>query len=185
MQCREGNWQRCPKRQQTSMVWLLYSAEYEPHHEKTKNVVSEQVRHISDTCFICLVQKKRKHGLSTNIMSPFSCSAERETGKDAQKDNKLRWFGYFILQSMSHIMRKPKMWFPNRSDTNQVVQAQNMVRDGHFGFRNQRNCTIRVAKTKALISFAVTAKLIYVFVFAYIQIVGFQRLSHYAAQIIF
>ena len=29
------------------------------------------------------------------------------------------------------------------------------------------NCTIRVAKTKALISFAVTAKLICVFVFAY------------------
>ena len=30
-----------------------------------------------------------------------------------------------------------------------------------------RNCTIHVAKTKALISFAVTAKLICVFVFAY------------------
>ena len=30
-----------------------------------------------------------------------------------------------------------------------------------------RNCTIRVAKTKALISFAVTAKLICVFVFVY------------------
>ena len=29
------------------------------------------------------------------------------------------------------------------------------------------DCTIRVAKTKALISFAVTAKLICVFVFAY------------------
>ena len=30
-----------------------------------------------------------------------------------------------------------------------------------------RNCSIQVAKTKALISFAVTAKLICVFVFAY------------------
>ena len=30
-----------------------------------------------------------------------------------------------------------------------------------------RNCTIRVAKTKALISFAVTAKLICAFGFAY------------------
>ena len=29
------------------------------------------------------------------------------------------------------------------------------------------DCTIRAAKTKALISFAVTAKLIWVFVFAY------------------
>ena len=39
-------------------------------------------------------------------------------------------------------MEKPTMWFPNRSP-------------------------IRVAKTKALISFAVTAKLICAFVFAY------------------
>ena len=38
---------------------------------------------------------------------------------------------------------------------------------GNFGFRKYRNCTIRVAKTKALISFAVTAKLIFAFVFAY------------------
>ena len=37
----------------------------------------------------------------------------------------------------------------------------------NFGFKKKRNCTIRVAKTKALISFAVTAKLICVFVFAY------------------
>ena len=38
---------------------------------------------------------------------------------------------------------------------------------GNFGFRKYRDCTIQVAKTKALISFAVTAKLICVFVFAY------------------
>ena len=37
---------------------------------------------------------------------------------------------------------------------------------GNFGFRKKRNCTIHVAKTKALISFAVTAKLICAFVFA-------------------
>ena len=38
---------------------------------------------------------------------------------------------------------------------------------GNFGFRKKRDCTIHVAKTKALISFAVTAKLICGFVFAY------------------
>ena len=38
----------------------------------------------------------------------------------------------------------------------------------NFGFRKKRDCTIRVAKTKVLISFAVTAKLICVFVFAYV-----------------
>ena len=42
------------------------------------------------------------------------------------------------------------------------------------------DCTIRVARTKALISFAVTAKLICIFVFAYAKI----RVSHDAAQTI-
>ena len=49
----------------------------------------------------------------------------------------------------------------------------------NFGFSKYRDCTIRVAKTKALISLAVTAKLICVFVFA-LQIVCF---PHDAAQI--
>ena len=37
----------------------------------------------------------------------------------------------------------------------------------NFGSRKKRDCNIYVAKTKALISFVVTAKLICVFVFAY------------------
>ena len=41
------------------------------------------------------------------------------------------------------------------------------------------DCTIRVAKTKALINFAVTAKLICVFVSAYAK----SRFSHDAAQL--
>ena len=44
----------------------------------------------------------------------------------------------------------------------------------NFVFRKKRDCTIRVAKTKALISFAVTAKLICGFVFAYAK----SRFSH-------
>ena len=47
---------------------------------------------------------------------------------------------------------------PTRSDTNRPVQLQNMARS--FGFRKKRNCTIRVVKTKALISCVVTAQLI-------------------------
>ena len=47
----------------------------------------------------------------------------------------------------------------------------------NFVFRKQRDCTIYVAKTKALISFAVTAKLICVFVFANAK----NRFSHDAA----
>ena len=38
---------------------------------------------------------------------------------------------------------------------------------GNLGFREKGNCTIPVVKTKELISFAATAKLICVFVFAY------------------
>ena len=37
----------------------------------------------------------------------------------------------------------------------------------NFGYKRKRECTISVAKTKAQISFAVTAKLICTFVFAY------------------
>ena len=50
---------------------------------------------------------------------------------------------------------------------------------GNFEFRKHRDCTIYVAKTKALISFAVTAKLICVFVFVYAK----SRFSHDAAHI--
>ena len=52
------------------------------------------------------------------------------------------------------------MWFLNRHGTNHAVQSQKQARNLKF-----RICTISVAKTKALISFAV--KLICVFVFAY------------------
>ena len=58
--------------------------------------------------------------------------------------------------------------------TNNVVSEQvrhnpscTSTEAGNFGCRKSRNCTIRVAKTKALISFAVTAKLICAFGFAY------------------
>ena len=57
------------------------------------------------------------------------------------------------------------MWFPNRSDTNQAAQSQKQARS--LKFKKKRKCTICVAKTKALISFVVTAKLICAFVFAY------------------
>ena len=64
-------------------------------------------------------------------------------------------------------MRKLIMWFPNRSDTNRAVQAQKMARVIlHLESRGTA-CTIRVAKTKALISFADSVKLICTFVFAY------------------
>ena len=71
----------------------------------------------------------------------------------------------------SRVVRKPTFWFPTWSDTNQnqAVHVYKMARGLKFGLRKKGDCTIYVAKTKALISFAVTAKLICVFVFAYIK----------------
>ena len=61
-------------------------------------------------------------------------------------------------------VRKPTIWVPTRSDTDLSVQSLKMV----TGF----NFNMRVEKTKALISFAVTAKLI-CFLFSPMHIVGF------------
>ena len=61
------------------------------------------------------------------------------------------------------------MWFPNRSDTNQDAQPQKQdsTCSLKFWIYEEGKCTIRVLKTKVLISFAVTTKLICAFVFAY------------------
>ena len=64
---------------------------------------------------------------------------------------------------MSLCMRKPTIWVLTRSDTNQPVQSQEQARCLKFGLK--KNGTIRAAKTKALISFAVATKLICGFVF--------------------
>ena len=56
--------------------------------------------------------------------------------------------------------------FPTRSHINRLCSHRKRLEAWNLGFRKKRDCTIRVAKTKALISFAVTAKLICVFVFA-------------------
>ena len=57
-----------------------------------------------------------------------------------------------LMYKMSRLVGKPTMWFLNRSKTNRSVQAQKQARClKYFGFKKKRKCTIRVAKTKALI----------------------------------
>ena len=58
--------------------------------------------------------------------------------------------------------------FPTRSDTNRPEAGWKL----EISDLKRRDCTIRVAKTKALINFAVTGKLICAFV-SPMQIVGF------------
>ena len=71
------------------------------------------------------------------------------------------------MHQLSRVMRKQTVLFPTWSDTNRAIQPQNMAGGLRFHIKEVVGCTIRVAKTKALISFAVTAKLICVFVFVY------------------
>ena len=73
------------------------------------------------------------------------------------------------------------MGSPTRPDTNQAAQSLNTARDLKFRVKEEPGvCTVQVAKTETLISFAVTAKPIRVFVFAYAKF----RLSHVAAHLI-
>ena len=72
-------------------------------------------------------------------------------------------------------MRKPHSGFPTRSDTKTGCTS---TEDGKMLEISDAGTSYE-AKTKALISFAVTAKLICVFVFAYAK----SRFSHNEAQI--
>ena len=76
-------------------------------------------------------------------------------------------------------MKKPTLWFPTRSDTKRAVQPQKKARSLKFRIQEEEGLYFPVAKTRALISFTVTAKLICVFVFAYATC----WVSHEAAQL--
>ena len=62
--------------------------------------------------------------------------------------------------NLSRSARKPVFGVSNQVGHKQTCTVT------EAGFKKKRNCTIHVAKTKGLISFAVTAKLICAFVFA-------------------
>ena len=57
--------------------------------------------------------------------------------------------------------------FPTTSETNWFYSHRRWLEAGNFGFSKKRDCTIYVAKTKALISCGITVQLICTFVFAY------------------
>ena len=77
-------------------------------------------------------------------------------------------------------MRKPTIGFPPGPTQTKLYKYRGWLETGNFGNRKKKNCTICVAKTNALISFAITAKLICAFVFAYAK----SWFSHDAAQIV-
>ena len=77
-------------------------------------------------------------------------------------------------------MRKLTLWFPTWSDTNQAVQLQKMARCLKFRIKKVEGLCYQCSENKgAEICFAVTAKLICIFVFKNAQ----RWFSHDAAQI--
>ena len=81
---------------------------------------------------------------------------------------------WLVTVDMSLVMRKPGSGFPTRFDTNRSVQSHKMARSLKFRLKEVEGLYYPYSETKALISFAVTAKLICVFVFAYAK----SRFSH-------
>ena len=90
---------------------------------------------------------------------------------------------------MSNVARITDYFELPRGKTNNVVSEQVRHKSGctvtEAGWKleisdlkKKRKCTIRVAKTKALISFALTAKLICVFVFACADCWFFHEAAH-------
>ena len=49
---------------------------------------------------------------------------------------------------MSPPVGKPTMWFPNRSDTNQAVQAQKMASDWKFWIKKEEELYYPCSKNK-------------------------------------
>ena len=76
---------------------------------------------------------------------------------------------------MSPDARRPVFVFPIRSDTIQPVQSKKQARSLKIRIKKNRHCTICEAKTKGLISFTVTVKLIWAFVFAWAKF----QISHF------
>ena len=77
------------------------------------------------------------------------------------------------MDGLRCLQLKKELFYGKLSSFSGLYSHRRWIEAGNFGFRKWRNCTIHVAKTKALISFAVTAKLICAFVFSPMQIVGF------------
>ena len=49
---------------------------------------------------------------------------------------------------MSHLVKKPTMWLPNRSVTNRAVQAQKMARDWKFWFKKVEELYYQCSENK-------------------------------------
>ena len=76
--------------------------------------------------------------------------------------------------------------FPTRSDTNQAVESQKMARGLKIQIYIEEGSylAIYVAKTKVLISFTITSKLICAFVFAYAKCWLSHDVAHFSIHLL-
>ena len=91
----------------------------------------------------------------------------------------MKIWGSVLGSYKSRVVRKPVLGVSNQVRHKSAVYSQKMAGSLKISFGKKRDCTICVAKTKALISCAVTAQLICTFVFSY----AISMFSHDAAQI--
>ena len=68
--------------------------------------------------------RKRKKEKNNNKKQLNKTKTNKQTNKQTNEKN--------IRKYMSHLVGKPTMWFPNRSDTNRPVQSQKRARSLKF-----------------------------------------------------
>ena len=71
-----------------------------------------------------------------------------------------------MINNLAFAEENQQVWFPTRFDTIRPVQSLKKPGNLRFGFKEKRIRTFCEVKRKTLISFAVTATLVCVFVFA-------------------
>ena len=90
------------------------------------------------------------------------------------------YMDFLVRDYMSLVVRKPVFVISDQVRHKPGLYShRRWLQAWNFAFRKKRECTIQVAKTKALISFAVSAKLICVLVFAYAKNPVFSRRGSY------
>ena len=147
----------------------------------SKNKAADQVRHYC-TVDLCLCFRRCKKQVFS-WHNPFVTITR--LWSDCWSSHDLSFAVFLCLKKKSSKQNEPRCEkICLRSFRQGLIQTglykhRRWLEAWNFGFRKKRNCTIYVAKTKALISCMVTAQLICAFVFAY----ALSRFSHDVAQI--
>ena len=143
-------------------------------HEKTKAQISCDIAVDQHLCFCYIVQSL--YLLNPKFQASVYFTAQPVSDLVGNLKDRFCWDAAQIYCEPRCEKTGVRDFRPGPTQTG-LCSNRRWLGTWHFGSRKKRKCTIQVAKTKALISFTVTAKLICVFVFAYKKI----WFSHVAA----